>query len=84
MSSLDLGTKLRLDLIYRYVSALPAVSAPGYSTGDARIAWRLNSHMELSAAARNLFQPHHVEYAGDPGLPIGIRRGVYGTLAWTK
>jgi iron complex outermembrane receptor protein len=81
-SSIDVTKKLQFDLIYRYFSALPAVSAPSYSTGDARLAWRFNSHFELSVAGRNLFQPNHVEYAGDPGGPIGIRRSVFASLAW--
>ena len=39
-SSFDISKKLQLDLIYRYVSALPALSVPAYSTGDARFGWR--------------------------------------------
>ena len=83
-SSLDLGKKLKVDLIFRYVSALPAVSAPAYTTGDARLAWRVTPPVEFSLVGRNLFQPGHVEYAGDPGLPVAIRRNVFATLSWTK
>ena len=83
-SSFDLPKKLQVDLIYRYVSALPAQSVPGYSTGDARIAWRFLSQLEFSVAGRDLFQPHHVEYSGDPGGPVAIRRSVYASLAWRK
>ncbi len=83
-SSWDVGKKLQLDLEYRYVSALPAVRAPAYSTGDARIAWEVRPHVEFSVAGRNLLQPWHVEYAGDPGPPVAIVRNVFATLAWTK
>jgi len=83
-SSLDISRKLRLDLIYRYVSVLPAVTAPAYSTGDARAAWRVNSHVEFSVAGRNLFRPNQVEYAADPGGPVAIRRSVFATLSWVK
>ena len=83
-SSVDIAKKLQLDLIYRYVSALPAVSGPAYSTGDARGAWRFNDHVEFSLTGRNLLQPRHVEYAGDPGPPVAIRRSVFASLAWTK
>jgi iron complex outermembrane recepter protein len=83
-SSFDLGARVKLDLIYRFVSALPAVSARAYSTGDARIGWRAHSHIEFSLVGRNLFQPWHVEYAGDPGVPVAIRRNVYATIAFTK
>lgn len=84
LSSFDVGKRLKLDLVYRYVSALPAVSAPAYSTGDARIAWQVRPHVEFSVAGRNLLQPRHVEYAGDPGPPVAILRNVFATLAWTK
>lgn len=81
-SSFDITKTVQLDLIYRYVSALPAVSAPAYSTGDARFAWRFSRHVEFSVVGQNLFQPYHVEYAGDPGGPVGISRNVYASLAW--
>ncbi len=83
-SSIDITRKLQLDLIYRYVSVLPAVSAPAYSTGDARFAWRFHPRLEFSVVGRNLFQPYHVEYAGDPGPPVGIARSVYASLAWVR
>jgi len=82
-SSFDLTRKLQLDLMYRYVSALPAVSAPAYSTGDVRFAWRLNPNFEFSVNGRNLFQPFHIEYGADPGGPVAIVRNVYASLAWT-
>ena len=81
-SSFDITRKVQLDLVYRYVSALGAQSAAAYSTGDVRGAWRFHPHMEFSIAGRNLFQPYHVEYAADPGGPVGIRRSVYASLAW--
>ena len=81
-SSFDIGKKVQLDLVYRYVSALPAESAPAYSTGDARIAWRFAPQLEFSVAGQNLFQPFHIEYAADPGMPVAIARSVYATLAW--
>jgi iron complex outermembrane receptor protein len=83
-SSIDITRKLQLDLIYRYVSMLPAVSAPAYSTGDARFSWRFHPRLEFSVVGRNLFQPYHVEYAGDPGPPVGITRSVYASLAWVR
>ncbi|MGA2135313.1 MAG: TonB-dependent receptor [Bryobacteraceae bacterium] len=83
-SYLDVSKKLQLDLTYRYVSALPAQSVPGYSTGDARVAWRFHPHVEFSVVGRNLLQPRHVEYVADPGGPVAIIRSVYASLAWRK
>jgi iron complex outermembrane receptor protein len=81
-SGFDISKKLQLDLIYRYVSALPYQSVRGYSTGDFRIGYRLARHLEISVAGQNLFQPNHVEYVGDPSGPVAIRRSVYGALCW--
>ena len=83
-SSFDLTRALQADLIYRYVSALPAQSAPAYSTGDARLAWRFLPGFEFAVVGRNLFRPGQVEYAADPGGPVAIRRSVYGSLTWRK
>jgi iron complex outermembrane receptor protein len=83
-SSLDLSKTLQLDLIYRYVSALPAVSAPSYSTGDVRGAWRFAPRFEFSVVGRNLWRPYHIEYGGDPAGPVAIRRSVYASVAWRK
>jgi outer membrane receptor protein involved in Fe transport len=83
-SSFDIAKKLQLDLIYRYVSALPAVSARAYATGDVRLAWRFSSHYELSIIGRNLASPRHIEYGADPGGPVAIRRSAFASIAWRK
>ncbi len=81
-SSLDLSTRLQLDMIYRYVSALSAQGVNAYSTGDARIGYKLGRHLDLSLVAQNILQPDHVEYMGDPGGPVAIRRSAYASLSW--
>ena len=83
-SSFNLSKTVALDLTYRYVSALPGLAVPSYSTGDARIAWRVHRQLELSLVGRNLFQPSHFESAGDPGPLIGIRRSVYAKITWMR
>ncbi|MBV8819062.1 MAG: TonB-dependent receptor plug domain-containing protein, partial [Acidobacteriaceae bacterium] len=81
-SSFDLWKRLQLDLMFRYVSALPAQNVAAYETGDVRLSWRLGAHVEFAVAGRNLLQPHHVEYIADPGGAVQIRRNVFATLAW--
>jgi iron complex outermembrane receptor protein len=83
-SSFDLSKAWQLDLTYRYVSALPGQMVPAYSTGDARLGWRFNRYVDLSIVGQNLFQPWHVEYGGDPGPLIGIKRSVYAKLTWSR
>jgi iron complex outermembrane receptor protein len=83
-SSFDISRKVELDLTYRYVSALPGQLVPAYSTGDARLGWRIGGYLELALVGRNLFQPWHFEYGGDPGPLAGISRNVYARLTWSK
>jgi iron complex outermembrane recepter protein len=83
-SQLDLPKHLALDLTYRYVSSLPGLRVASYSTGDVRLGWTLARHLEFSVVGSNLMQPHHVEFASDPGPSVATRRSVYGKLVWTS
>jgi iron complex outermembrane recepter protein len=71
---------IRIDLTFRYVSALPKQNIPSYATADARLGWNVSDHVELSVVGRNLFQHYHYEFPGDPGPLVGIKRSVYGQL----
>lgn len=68
----------------RYVSTLPALKVPAYWTGDATANWNATNHIGLKAVGQNLFQPHHEEFNYDPGPIVGIRRGFYAQLTFTK
>jgi iron complex outermembrane recepter protein len=83
-SAFDITKRFQLDLTYRFVSALPALTVPAYSTGDARFGWRVGRQLDLSLIGENLFQPWHFEYAGDPGPLIGIRRSVFLRMTWSR
>jgi iron complex outermembrane recepter protein len=81
-SSIDISDSIEFDLTYRFVSALPGQAVSSYSTGDARLAWRVNRDFELSFVGRNLLQPSHPEFAGESGL-VGIKRSAYVKVTWT-
>ncbi len=83
-SSWELSRKLQLDLTYRYVGALPSHPIPAYSTGDARLAWKVTPQLEVAFVGRNLLQPWHAEYLGDPGLAVGIKRSGYIRVTWSR
>jgi iron complex outermembrane recepter protein len=83
-SSFDLSKRLALDLGYRYISALPGVNVPAYSTGNARLGWNVSEHLELAIVGENLFQPRHAEDGGDPGPLVQIKRSGYAKVTWTK
>jgi iron complex outermembrane receptor protein len=91
-SAYDFTKRLQLDLDYRYVSELtgqyisnyPSVFVHGYSTADVRFGWRLNSQLEVSIVGRNLLQPSHAEFLGDPGPLVAIKRSGFVRLTWSK
>jgi len=79
-----LPKKITVDLAFRYVSSLPQLTVPAYSTADARVAWWITPNIQLAVAGRNLLQPHHAEFRDDPGPLVGIKRTVYGQVTWIK
>jgi iron complex outermembrane receptor protein len=81
-SSLDFTRKFALDQNLRYVSALPAQQVRAYATADAGLTWRPRTGLNLSIVGQNLFQPHHAEYGGDPGAPVGMKRSIYAKIVW--
>lgn len=83
-SGWDLPKRFTLDFDYRFVSKLPSAGIAAYSTADARLAWMVNTHLELSAVASNLFQPFHYEFPSDPGPNVAIKRSFSGRIVWTS
>jgi iron complex outermembrane receptor protein len=83
-SFVKLPKKLEFDQTYRYVSALSSQLVKSYSTGDAHFAWQATSQFEFSVVGRNLLQPQHSEFGGDPGALVGIRRSVYAKITWSR
>jgi iron complex outermembrane receptor protein len=83
-SFVKLPKKLEFEQSYRYVSALSAQLVKSYSTGDTRFAWQATSQFELSVVGRNLLQPQHSEFGGDPGALVGIKRSVYAKITWRR
>jgi iron complex outermembrane receptor protein len=83
-SSLDLPGRLEFSQTYRYVSTLPKQLVASYGTADVRLSWRRIDHFDFSVVGQNLLQPHHVEYGGDPGTLVGIKRNIYGAITWRQ
>lgn len=83
-SAFTFATRFEFDAVYRYVSNLPAQNVHAYSTADANFAWQLTRQFELSLVGRNLLQPFHAEYAGDPGGLVGIKRSGYIRLTFRQ
>jgi iron complex outermembrane receptor protein len=80
-SSLDLPDRSQLDVIVRYVDALPNPSVPSYTVMDVRYGMPLRRDLELSFAARNLLDAPHAEF-GAGGASV-VSKGGYVELKWT-
>ena len=83
-SSFDLSPSVELDLIGRYVDELPGLDIDNYIGFDARLGWRPVERLELSVAARNLFDKRHLEYVPDfeDTFPTQVQGSVYGMATW--
>jgi iron complex outermembrane receptor protein len=83
-SSMNLSSAVDLDLVLRYVDAVPAFDVGSYVELDARLAWRPREQLELFVVGRNLLEAHHQEYypkyIGD--LPQDVERSVYAGVTW--
>jgi iron complex outermembrane receptor protein len=83
-SFLDLPGHVEFSQILRSVSVLAAQQVPRYETVDLRFSWHGIPHLEFAVTGQNLLQPHHVEFGGDPGGLVGIKRNVFAALTWRK
>jgi len=83
-SSFDLPKAVSIDLLYRYISALPGQGVRAYSSGDVSFAWSMTPHFRLSVVGQNLLQPHHAEFGTDPGGLVQIKRSAYAQITWQK
>jgi iron complex outermembrane receptor protein len=81
-SYLRLPGRIELDLTFRHVGELDNPAIPAYSTADARLGFSIREHLGFSIQGRNLFQPSHPEFAGNPGSVVGIRRSVYAQITF--
>ena len=79
-SSWDISPRHELDIVGRYVSALPDPFVPAYTAVDARFAWRAMAALEVSLAVRNAFGSH-AEW-GDPTQRAELDRAFFLQLQW--
>jgi iron complex outermembrane receptor protein len=80
-SSLDLPDRSQLDVMARYVGALPNPSVPSYLAVDVRYGIPLRRDLELSLVGQNLLDAPHAEF-GAGGVSM-VGKGGYVRLEWT-
>jgi iron complex outermembrane receptor protein len=91
-SSMNLPHNLEFDLMGRYVDQLTGFNplhmagtsdtVPPYISLDARLGWRPNEHLEISAVGQNLLDNQHPEFGGGNATRHEIPRSVYGMVTW--
>jgi iron complex outermembrane receptor protein len=91
-SSMDLSHGVDFDAALRWVDSFTidngptggavAGTVPSYFELNARVAWHLTKHLELSIVGQNLLHARHAEYGLPSPTTEEIVREVYGKLAW--
>ena len=87
-SALNLPRRTELSAALRWVDTLHTNNGPtpgtvpSYFELDTRVAWHVNSRLELSISGENLLHNRHTEYGfPDPSRPE-IERSAYAKLSW--
>jgi iron complex outermembrane recepter protein len=83
-SIVNLPKHFEFNQTYRYVSQIAEYSVHPYNTVDARLARRVGEGFDFAVVGQNLLRPSHVEYGGDPGPLVGIKRSAYLSITWAR
>ena len=87
-SALNLPLRTEFTAALRWVDTLHTNNGPtpgtvpSYFEFDTRIAWHVNSRLELSLSGENLLHNRHPEYGFPDPARVEIERSAYGKLAW--
>lgn len=84
-SSMDLPHDISFDTALRYVDHLPAYGVSSYFELNARIAWKISKHVEISIVGQNLLHDRHAEFGPSyiqtsAGNINEIPRSIYGKI----
>jgi iron complex outermembrane receptor protein len=79
---MELGRRVEVDGVFRWVGTLRSQQVGAYSGLDLRLAWRLDPSWTVSATGRDLLQGHHAEFGGAGSAEI--KRSVFLDLAWRR
>jgi iron complex outermembrane receptor protein len=72
-SSMNLNSKVKLDLDLRSVASLPAPASPSYTELNAHLGWALSERLQVSARGYNLLHSQHLEL----GTAVPVDRSYY-------
>ncbi|MEO7742174.1 MAG: TonB-dependent receptor [Usitatibacter sp.] len=72
----------QLDLMLRYVGALPNPAVPAYTELNARLGWRVSRSLELALVVMNALDRDHAEF-GAPAVRAVFESSYFVRAAWT-
>jgi iron complex outermembrane receptor protein len=78
----NVSSSTQLDLMARYVSALPNPVVPAYTELNARLGWRVSRSLELALVAINTLDRDHVEF-GTAAQRAVFEPSYFLRAAWT-
>lgn len=87
-SALNLPKRTEFSAALRWVDTLHTNngptpgSVPSYFELDTRIAWHVNSNLEVSLVGQNLLHNRHAEYGFPDPSRVEIERSAYAKLIW--
>jgi iron complex outermembrane receptor protein len=76
----EIGNRLELGVVFRYVDKLPKPYVPSYADVDVHATWKISSFLELSITGQNLFHKQHIEFIPSSPSPRQIPRSVYAKI----
>jgi iron complex outermembrane recepter protein len=84
-STLELPKHIEQNLIVRYVSQLPSINVPSYTSLDGGIRWRPIPTLAIYFSGENWLNYRHVEFAPDfvNTLPTVVGRSYNVGITWT-
>jgi iron complex outermembrane receptor protein len=78
----DLPGRVELDAFLRLASDLPRPALDGYTTLDARVAWRPVRRLEVALVLRNLLDEQFAEFVTTNSLNEEVHRSATVKLTW--
>jgi iron complex outermembrane receptor protein len=81
-STLDLGSRVEVDGVARYVDRLPNPRVPSYVSVDLRLGWQVTEAIELSLVGQNLLEDEHLEFIPASPAARQIERGFHARVTW--
>jgi iron complex outermembrane recepter protein len=80
-SVIDIGSRLELDSVLRYIGALPAPAVEAYTELDVRLGYRIRAGWDVALIGDSLLHPNHLEFRGTTP-PQVYKRSVTVRTTW--